>query len=129
MRQSLAFLRQTNKLSKGVIDGWTLIHVGLAAVRELASDSWTYSFDKVNLKPSTRVGFNLWCKRIEHYLQGGESSFKAEVVRDPYTLLPAFWHGMEPAEKKLAASIVSSYGNAFSVACVKELIAKVPPCR
>jgi hypothetical protein len=32
MRQSLAYLRQSNKLVKGTIDGWTLIHVGLAAV-------------------------------------------------------------------------------------------------
>ena len=36
MRQSLAYLRQSsNKLIKGTIDGWQLIHVALAAVREL----------------------------------------------------------------------------------------------
>ena len=69
MRTSLAFLRKTNKISKGIVDGWQLIHVALAAIRELAPDSWIHSFDKVNLKPSTRVGFDEWCKRIEHYLQ------------------------------------------------------------
>jgi hypothetical protein len=69
MRQSLAYLRQSNKLVKGTVDGWQLIHVALAAVRELDPDSWVHSFDKVNLKPSTRVGFDKWCTRIAHYLQ------------------------------------------------------------
>ena len=125
MRQSLAYLRQSNKLTKGTIDGWALIHVALAAVRELSPDSWIYSANKVNLKPSTRVPFGEWCARISHYLQGGESSFKPEVVRDAYTALSPFWHGMDPAEKQLAVSIVESHEDGYSVACVKELIAKV----
>jgi hypothetical protein len=69
MRQSLAYLRQSNKLIKSTVDGWQLIHVALAAVRELDPDSWVYSFNKVNLKPSTRVSFPDWCTRIAHYLQ------------------------------------------------------------
>ena len=125
MRQSLAYLRQSNKLTKGTIDGWQLIHVALAAVRELDPDSWIYSANKVNLKPSTRVPFGEWCTRIAHYLQGGESSFKPEVVRDPYTALSPFWHGMEPVEKKLAVAIVKSHEHAYSVECVKELMVKV----
>ena len=124
MRQSLAYLRESNKLTKGTIDGWLLIHVALAAVRELDPDSWVHSFDKVNLKPSTRVGFPEWIKRIEHYIQGGES-FKPEVIRDSYSLLSPFWHGMLPDEKKLAMRIFESYQNTFTVACVKELISTV----
>jgi hypothetical protein len=92
MRQSLAHLRQSNKLIKGTIDAWALVHVALAAVRELDSDSWVYSFNKVNLKPSTRVSFPDWIKRIEHYIQGGQS-FKPEAVRDEYVGTAGF----EPA--------------------------------
>ena len=125
MRQSLSYLRQSNKLTKGTVDGWQLIHVALAAVRELSPDSWIHSFNKVNLNPKTRVPFQDWCVRISHYIQGGESSFKPEVVRDPYTLLSAFWHGMEPDEKKLAVEIVTSHSHSYSVACVKELNTKV----
>lgn len=33
MRQSLGYLRQSNKLVKGTIDGWQLVHVALAAAR------------------------------------------------------------------------------------------------
>ena len=124
MRDSLAYLRESNKLTKGTIDGWALIHVALAAVRELSPNSWTYSFDKVNLKPSTRVSFPEWIKRIEHYIQGGES-FKPEILRDPYALLSPFWHGMTPDEKQLAFSIFTAHDSTFTVACVKELNAKV----
>ena len=34
---------------------------------------------------------------------------------DVYALLPAFWHGMTPDEKKLADSIFKSHENTFSV--------------
>jgi hypothetical protein len=125
MRQSLAYLRKSNELIKGTIDGWMLIHVALAAVRELDPDSWSYSANKVNLKPSTRVGFQDWCTRISHYLQGGESSFTPEIVRDPYALLSPFWHGMQPDEKKLTVAIVKSHETTFTVACIKELVEKV----
>ena len=127
MREALAFLRQTNKLVKGTIDGWALIHVGLAAVRELHPDSWSYSFNKVNLKPSTRVSFPEWIKRIAHYIQGAES-FTPEIIRDPYAMLSPFWHGMAPEHKKLAMSIFESCAaddKGFSVECVKELAARV----
>ena len=94
-------------------------------MRSLDADSWVYSANKVNLKPSTRVPFNEWCERIKHYLQGGESSFKPEVVHDAYTLLSPFWHGMEPDEKKLAFSITTAHEHAYSVACVKDLMSKL----
>ena len=125
MRDALGFLRSSNKLSKSTIDGWQLIHVGLACCRELLPEVWVYSFKKVNLHPHHRVNFDEWCKRISHFLQGGEGSFKPEVARDEYALLPAFWHGMEPAEKKLAASILKSHANSFTMECLRELHSKV----
>jgi hypothetical protein len=42
-------------------------------------------------------------------------------VLDKYTLLlPAFWHGMEPAEKKRAVAIVEK-NSGFTPQCVQEL--------
>ena len=125
MRGALGFLRSSSKLTKQTIDGWQLVHVGLACCRELKSDTWVHSFKKVNLNPLHRVDFPAWCKRISHFLQGGEGSFKKEAVRDEYALLPAFWHGMEPEEKKLAASILSVHANSFTVQCLRELHSKV----
>ena len=120
MRGSLAFLRKLGSITKGVIDAWQLITVGLAAVRELESDSWVYSFKKVNLHPHHRVSFPEWCKQISHFLQGGES-FKEEQLVDSYALLPTWWHGMTPDEKKKALSILNSHQGSYTVACVKEL--------
>ena len=78
-------------MTKGVVDGWQLILVALAMVRELSSDTWVYSFTKVNLHPHHRVSFVKWCERISHFLQGGES-FKTQLVEvDAYSLLPGFF--------------------------------------
>jgi hypothetical protein len=70
------------------------------------------------------VPFFEWCGRISHFIQGGDS-FKPEKFLDVYALLPAFWHGMTPDEKKLADSIFKSHENTFSVACVKQLHTQV----
>ena len=121
MRSSLAFVRKTSSMTKGVVDGWQLILVALAMVRELSSDTWVYSFTKVNLHPHHRVSFVKWCKRISHFLQGGES-FKTELVEvDAYSLLPGFWHGFTTEQKKRAFEIYKKYENTFSVDCVREL--------
>ena len=49
MRSALAFLRTTSTLTKAVVDGWQLVHVGLACERELRPKTWTESFKMVNL--------------------------------------------------------------------------------
>lgn len=89
-------------------------------VRQLEPKTWIHSFKKVNLHPHHRVSFQDWCERISHFLQGGES-FKPEVLTDGYALLPSFWHGMLPEEKKLISSIFTAHANSYSMACVREL--------
>ena len=37
-----------------------------------------------------------------------------------YSLLPSFWHGMTPAEKKKAVSIFDKHGD-WTVPCVREM--------
>ena len=120
MRDSLAFLRRTTSITKGVIDGWQLIPVALAACRELEPDTWVHSFKKVNLHPHFRVDFPTWCARISHFLHGGES-FKPQMLTDEYALLPSWWHGMLPEEKSRAYAVFEKHECSFSVECVKEL--------
>ena len=123
LRDSLGFLRTVGNVTKtsSSTDGWQLIHVGLAAIRQLDPNSWTHSFKKVNLHPHHRVSFPDWCTRIAHFLQGGQS-FKPEVLQDKYNLLPSFWHGMLPEEKSHAMAILASHGGSYSVACAREMI-------
>ena len=48
------------------------------------------------------------------------------VNLDVYTLLPAFWQVMLPAEKTLAVKIVKKYGkNAWNVDCCRELSSRL----
>ena len=119
LRASLAFLRCNNQVAK-CLDGWDLVHVGLAAVRELDPDSWERSFKKVNLHPHHRVPFGEWCKRIEGFLQGGES-FTAEDAFDAYALLPHWWHQFAPEEKTLAVEIFGEHEFQFNMECVRML--------
>lgn len=121
MRQCLTYLRKSEKLSKSVVDGWDLIHVALAAVRELSPNAWISSFKRVNLNPKFRVPFPVWCERISGFLQGGESFKPEKVLADPYTLLPSFWHGMSPVEKKQCAQVLSQHAGAYTAECVLQL--------
>ena len=110
VRNALVLLREKSDKFNGVVDGWDLIHAALAAVRELPADSWVTSFKRVNLHPKYRTSFVEWCKKIDRYLVGGQS-FESETELDMYSLLPSFWHGMTPAEKKKAVSIFDKHGD------------------
>ena len=45
---------------------------------------------------------------------------------DTYLLLPSFWHGMTPEEKKQAVAIlVTTHEGKYSVACLREMHTKL----
>ena len=46
--------------------------------------------------------------------------FKVEKDLDKYLLLPSFWHGMTPVEKKLVVGVVEKHGS-YNVECCQEL--------
>ncbi|KAJ1449690.1 hypothetical protein M885DRAFT_590330 [Pelagophyceae sp. CCMP2097] len=118
-REALETLRRTRGVTKGVVDQWGLDHVGLAVVRDCPASAWAESFAKVNLDPLTRVGFHDWCIKIGHFLQGS-MTFKEPDADDSYALLPPFWHGMEPSDKRRVVRIIDAHGD-FTVNCVKGL--------
>ena len=120
MRETLGLLRRTTSICKGVVDQWGLIHVGLAAVRAVEPHVWIESFKACNLNPHCRVSFEDWCKRISSDLQAGQQ-FKPPTSDDIYSMLPAWWHGMTPDEKKKVMEVVRLHGDSFSVDCVRQL--------
>jgi hypothetical protein len=119
MRDLLSLLRRTTSVTKGVVDQWGLVHVGLAAVRMCVPRIWISSFKAVNLHPHFRVPFAVWCKRIESFLEGGQT-FKAEEPLDLYAMLPPIWQGMEPEEKVKVFEIIEEH-KGFSVDCLRQL--------
>ena len=118
-RTTLSALRKLVSVTKGVLDQWQLVHVGLSMVFASKSGTWQASFNRVNLNPKTRVSFGEWCAKIAHFLQGG-LTFKPESADDVYALLPSFWHGMQPSEKTAVVATVD-FHNGFSIACVTQL--------
>jgi hypothetical protein len=118
--ESLGMLRNATYHSKGVIDQWGLIHVGLYAICETKRETWIQSFKACNLHPVSRLKFEDWCANIEQYLQVGQS-FEVEAVDvDKYTLLPSWWHAMMPDEKKNAFDTIEE-NEGFTMECLIEL--------
>ena len=76
MRSSFDLIRRTTSICKGVVDQWSLVHVGLAAVRAVDTTVWVESFKACNLNPHHRVAFPEWCQRISSDLEAGQQ-FKA----------------------------------------------------
>ena len=103
-----------------IMDQWGLVHVGLYAIHSIKPDTWMSSFDSVNLDPRMRQSFTDWCKEILPALQTGQE-FKLESDVDLYSLLPSFWHGMAPEEKKKAIAIVDKHADGFTINCIHEL--------
>ena len=122
MRSSLDLLRAAAAVSRGCVDQWGLVNIGLGAACNCPREAWIRSFEKVNLNPHTRVAFPEWISRIAHFMQGGQS-FKPDEPIDEYALLPSWWHGMEPVEKRKMYDTIETHGG-FSVACVRELFSE-----
>lgn len=118
-RSLLSDLRRMSTITKGVVDQWGLVHVGLGMVRACTDDCWADSFRAVNLHLEHRVPFNVWCERIASYLQGGDT-FKPDDETDVYAALPSFWRGMTVQEKKAAMATFDKFG-AWTVECVTAL--------
>ena len=56
--------------TRGTLNYWCLVNVGLQAVRILPRKSWVYSFNRINLYPKHRVSFSQWWNCIKSFLQG-----------------------------------------------------------
>jgi hypothetical protein len=117
--ESMATQRAVTMTSKGMVDQWGLTHTGLCCLRAAKRDTWTRSFHACNLDPCTRVHFVEWCDETASVLQTGQS-FKPEHKLDKHALLPSWWHGMMPVEKKQVLATVARHGRG-TAACVDEL--------
>jgi hypothetical protein len=114
------------KVSNLLIDQWSIVQVGMFAVRNTTCKCWTQSFDLCNLDPRTRVSFGKWCERIGHFLQGGElfvpETFNANSeAYHIYAMLPTWRHAMTSHEKKGVAAVAEAHGRQFIVECVTEM--------
>jgi hypothetical protein len=121
-RESLGMLRNAKNVCKGVIDQYGLLHASLYTIRATTKETWTRSFQACNLDPLARLSFPEWCKKIGSFLQTGQT-FKCETALDKYSLLPSFWHGFTPDDKRLVVKVIDGHGG-FTVQCCKDLLSR-----
>eukprot|EP00978_Attheya_sp_CCMP212_P000306 scaffold593_cov31-Attheya_sp.AAC.1 len=131
---TLAMMRQGMKFHRNptAINQWDLIICAIHVIRKTAPETWQTSYDRVNVRPSTRVVFNEFIQRIAGFIAAGSTYKQGRVeptALDKYALLPGFYHGMTSADKKQAVAIVNKYADPYaSVECVEELcdLLKIP---
>ena len=97
--ESLLLMRRHKYQGRGVVDQCSLVHVGFHTIWNTNSAICIGPFNRVNLHPQHRLSFIYWWQN-NSVLLFGVQTFKEETHVDTYTLLPLFWHGMEPAEKR-----------------------------
>ncbi len=119
--RTLSYLRTAKQLNRGVVDQWGLVHVGLAAVRETKPETWTASFQACNMDPRNQLSFADWCTKISPALMAGQKFKKETANDDPYLLLPAFWHGMTPTEKRQIVDVFSRHEEVYTADCIMEM--------
>ena len=86
---------------------------------------WIGFYDRVNLNPLTRVRLHVWCQyHIYLYLQAGEAFYPESVnssAQEMYCLLPEFWYGMKPDQKKEVQAIFPGYDEIYTPACLRHI--------
>jgi len=109
------------KTGKTQLDQYELIQCGMRLVRQLQPATWVVSFRRVNLDPTTRLPFQEWCNKIKNYIRAGEL-FKEESVditpQQKFALLPPFWHGMTPGERRVVMAVIDSHSKKYSAECI-----------
>ena len=124
--ESLYDQRKVKKMNTGKtrIDQYDLVLTGIRIVTKCSEEVWVCSFRRVNLDPRTRISFENWCQKIKQFLTAGEQ-FKEELVdlspQETFNLLPATWHGMEPAERKVVMTILESHDFQYTAASLQQL--------
>ena len=124
--ESLYDQRKVKKMQTGKtrIDQYDLVLTGIRIVNRCKGEVWVCSFRRVNLDPRERVSVQEWCQKIKHFLLAGEQ-FKEEEVdltpREMFNMLPSMWHGMEPADRRVVMTVLTSHGYQYTAASLQQL--------
>jgi hypothetical protein len=124
--ESLYDQRKAKKFSTGKtnITQYDLLITAMRIVRATTEETWVHSFQRVNLHPFTKMNFHAFCRKIASHLRAGDT-FKNDNVdttaKDKFALLPTFWHGMTPAERKVLMTVFETHTSQYSVACIRTL--------
>jgi hypothetical protein len=77
-------------------DQWFLIDVAIEALKKIKASAWIESFKKINLHPVHRVPFDVWLKKIDSTLSGGEFFASRTSLFDA---MPVMWKSMSVEDR------------------------------
>ena len=117
-RHLLALVQQAKKVVK-IADQWTLVHIAIQMHKCTPPGAWIESFKMTNLHPDFRVPFRAWVEKRADYFTAG-FQFKEEDT-DKFALLPLWFQGMIPAERKKMIDIIEHHHADWSVALITKL--------
>jgi hypothetical protein len=115
---------QQSQTASANIDQYSLVHTGIRIVNQCKPEVWTASFIRVNLHPAFREGFCVFMKKINQHLRAGTQFVEEDFHLSPrkkFLMLPPFWRGMKPSERKLAMTILQNHGGKYTPDCLVAL--------
>jgi hypothetical protein len=124
--------RKAKKFSIGKtnITQYDLLITAMHIVRATSEETWVHTFQCVNLHPFASMEFPEFCRKIASHLLAGDT-FKNDNVdttaEEMFALLPTFWHGMTPAERKVVMTVCETHAYQYSVACITTLHVECEP--
>ena len=122
-RDLVALLRTTTSITRGVVDQYGLLHcVTQCVAHPLCGSAWENSFKQVNMHPHHRLSFEDWVAKLveKGVLQSG-STFTPENAIDKFWLLPDFWIGMTPIERRGVAETIRAHNCQYTPDCLRAL--------
>ena len=101
-----------------------LVIIGIRIVKECKKETWISSFARVNLHPTYRKPFPEFMKKISQFIRGGTQFVEEDLYPSPakkFKMLPQFWKGMQPSERRVAMTILNSHGGKYTSQCLRAL--------
>ena len=126
-RKNLNFIRESRQRTYNITDKCGQLNCGLAAVQHTTMhlQQWVNSFIAVNLKPTERIPFEEWCRKIAAHMQSSDSFDLVQQNNnniEKYLLLPDTWQEMSTEHKTTAVDILKKHGgNAWGVECFMKI--------
>ncbi len=111
-------------MGKSHISQWDLLTTAMDIIRKTTKASWVTSFEHCNLHSLTWQSFDAFCVKIAPHLCAGKTSKDENVnptSEDKFALLPCFWHGMSPSERKVVMTVFQVNASKYTPSCLRTL--------
>lgn len=90
----------------------------LQALNKLRKETWGVSHDSVNLRPSTRVSFEVFIERVKAVVDAGDYFYLKRNGK--FDSMPACWKNLEELQRREVATLIGSFYTESHGDCTKD---------